>query len=103
VDEVARGSFRRLHPPDIAGTGYVVRSLEAALWALAHSSSFEEGALIAVNLGDDADTTGAVFGQLAGAIYGLDGIPGPWRARVALRNTIVRLADRVYELAVQSS
>ena len=54
-------------------------SLEAALWAFAQSSSFEEGCLMAVNLGDDADTTGAVYGALAGAYYGIDGIPGRWR------------------------
>ena len=53
----------------------MVECLEAALWALYCSESFEEGALLAVNLGDDADTTGAVYGQLAGALYGVEGIP----------------------------
>ena len=90
---MARGSFRRRDPPDIRGTGYVVDTLEAALWAFDHSSSFREGALLAVNLGDDADTTGAVFGQLAGAFYGEREIPAEWRAKLALRGTIERLAD----------
>jgi hypothetical protein len=58
VDEVAAGSFLRREPPEIKGSGYVVRSLEAALWAFSRSMGFEEGALLAVNLGDDADTTG---------------------------------------------
>ena len=75
IAEVASGSFKVKNPPEIRGTGYVVRSLEAALWAFARSSSFEEGCLLAVNLGDDADTTGAVYGQIAGAYYGESGIP----------------------------
>jgi len=59
----------------ITGTGYVVESLEAALWAFDRSDSFGEGALLAVNLGDDADTTGAIYGQIAGAFYGAEQIP----------------------------
>jgi ADP-ribosylglycohydrolase len=93
VEEVARGSFKHREPPEIQGSGYVVRSLEAALWALDRSSIFREGALMAVNLGDDADTTGAVYGQLAGAIYGVDAIPEDWRAKLARRELIERLAD----------
>ena len=99
VEELARGSFLRREPPEIQGTGYVVRSLEAALWALHRSDSFRAGALLAVNLGDDADTTGAVYGQLAGALYGEGGVPAGWLDRLALRETIERLADGLYELA----
>ncbi len=69
IDAIAAGSFRRRDPPAIRGTGYVVDSLEAALWAFDRAESFHDGALRAVNLGDDADTTGAVYGQLAGAYY----------------------------------
>ena len=75
VDEIASGSFKRRNPPQIRGTGYAVESLEAALWAFYNGDSFEEGCLLAVNLGKDADTTGAVYGQLAGAFYGEPGIP----------------------------
>ena len=60
VEEIARiadGSFKDRNPPEIRGTGYVVRSLEAALWAFHRSDTFREGALLAANLGDDADTT----------------------------------------------
>lgn len=66
ISEIASGSFKYKNPPEIKGTGFVVKSLEAALWAFYHSKSFKEGCLIAVNLGDDADTTGAVYGQLQG-------------------------------------
>ena len=80
---VADGSFLRYEPPAIRGNGYVTRSLEAALWAFAKSTCFEDGALLAVNLGEDADTTGAVYGQLAGAFYGVDAIPERWRMKLA--------------------
>ena len=75
VAAVAGGSFRHREPPQIRGTGYVVETLEAALWAFHNSTSFREGALLAVNLGDDADTTGAIYGQIAGAYYGAEAIP----------------------------
>jgi ADP-ribosyl-[dinitrogen reductase] hydrolase len=97
IDDIASGSFRHREPPEIAGTGYVVKCLEAALWAFHRSSSFEEGCLSAVNLGDDADTTGAVYGQLAGAYYGEAGIPVSWRRKLALRETIETFADRLYK------
>ena len=95
VKEVGRGSYRDLDPPYIQGGRHVVRCLEAALWALHRSDSFEEGVLLAVNLGDDADTTGAVYGQLAGAIYGESTIPQRWREKLAMRELIVEYADRL--------
>lgn len=97
IDEIAAGSFRRRQPPQIKGSGYVVRSLEAALWAFYHSDSFRQGCLLAANLGDDADTTAAIFGQLAGAYYGEEGIPAGWRRQLALRETIEGLANQLYD------
>ncbi len=99
IDEIAAGSFKQHQPPEIRGLGYVVKSLEAALWAFYHSTSFREGCLLAVNLGDDADTTGAVYGQLAGAFYGEQGIPQSWRMRLAQRPLIESLADRLFGLS----
>ena len=78
IEEVAAGSFKRRRPPEIQGSGYVVESLEAALWAFYHSNSYPEGCLLAVNLGGDTDTTAAVYGQLAGAFYGEQEILGSW-------------------------
>jgi ADP-ribosyl-[dinitrogen reductase] hydrolase len=92
IEAIARGSFLRKEPPDIQGSGYVVHSMEAALWAFARSTSFRDGALLAVNLGDDADTTGAIYGQLAGAFYGAEAIPAAWRARLARGDEITALA-----------
>lgn len=93
IDEVAAGSFKGMEPPEIVGSGYVVKSLEAALWAFYHSTDFRDGCLVAVNLGDDADTTAAIYGQIAGAYYGVDGVPAEWRERVAMGELIVQLAD----------
>lgn len=92
IDAVARGSFRRKEPPEIRGVGHVVRSLEAALWAFHKSVSFRDGCLLAANLGDDADTTAAIYGQIAGAFYGASGIPQPWLDRLCQRELITSLA-----------
>jgi len=99
IAEIAAGSYKRRNPPEIRGTGYVVASLEAALWAFYRADTFCEGALLAVNLGDDADTTGAVYGQLAGAFYSERGIPEAWRSKVAHRQLIKSLAEKIFTLA----
>lgn len=97
IDEIARGSFKVRQPPQIKGSGYVVQALEAALWAFYRSDSFRAGCLLAANLGDDADTTAAIYGQLAGAFYGEQGIPAEWRSRLALLGTITTLAEGLFE------
>jgi ADP-ribosylglycohydrolase len=99
VRAVAEGSFRHKQPPAIRGGGYAVHALEAALWALHTTDTFEDGALAAVNLGDDADTTGAIYGQLAGALYGVDAIPAHWREVIVMGDAILALADALYDLA----
>lgn len=99
IEQIALGSFLRREPPDIRGTGYVVQSLEAALWAFSRGDDFESCVLLAVNLGDDADTTGAICGQLAGAYYGAAGIPAHWRARLVEVAMIEQLAAGLQSLA----
>jgi ADP-ribosyl-[dinitrogen reductase] hydrolase len=96
IDEIASGSFKRRNPPEIIGSGYVVQSLEAALWAIYHSDSFRKGVLLAVNLGWDADTTAAVYGQLGGAYYGYQKIPRDWRSQVAFRGIILGYAEKLF-------
>ena len=98
VAMVANGSFETAQPPKIKGSGYVVESLEAALWAFSNSDKFADGARLAVNLGDDADTTGAVYGQIAGAFYGTSGIPDRWIDILAEKDLIVSFATQLYEL-----
>jgi ADP-ribosyl-[dinitrogen reductase] hydrolase len=99
IAAIASGSFKGKDPPAIRGTGYVVECLEAALWAFHRSNSFREGALLAANLGDDADTTGAVYGQLAGAFYGAQDIPKSWRSKLAHRALIERFAEDLLALS----
>jgi ADP-ribosyl-[dinitrogen reductase] hydrolase len=93
IAAIAAGSYKTRNPPEIRGTGYVVETMEAALWAFMHSTDFRSGALLAVNLGDDADTTGAIYGQLAGAFYGASGIPRDWLDRLAQVDELTMLAD----------
>lgn len=100
IECIARGSYRSKVPPEIVGSGYVVQCLEAALWAFYTTDSFEEGCLRAVNLGNDADTTAAVYGQLAGAYYGVHSIPPAWRRKLAKPELINRYARDLYELAL---
>lgn len=100
IEDIARGSYNEKNPPEIRGTGYVVQSLEAALWAFYKSKTFKEGCLIAVNLGDDADTTGAIYGQLAGAYYGEEGIPQKWLSGLVLRKLILSFADHLFKITL---
>jgi ADP-ribosylglycohydrolase len=95
IAAIADGSFKAKEPPVIRAAGYVADSLEAALWAFHRSSDFREGCLLAANLGDDADTVAAIFGQIAGAYYGESGIPVAWRERLTKKSLIDHLAEQL--------
>ena len=95
VDAIARGSWRGKTRDQIRASGYVIHTLEAALWAVGTTDSFEPALTAAVNLGEDADTVGAVAGQLAGALYGASGIPPRWLEPLAWRDRLVETADRL--------
>lgn len=92
VQEIVAGSYRRKAEGEIRSSGYVIHTLEAALWSFHQTENFRDAILTAVNLGEDADTTGAVCGQIAGACYGVDGIPGEWLEKLAMRQKIESLA-----------
>ncbi len=95
VLDLANGRWRLKARQEMRGSGYVVDSLEAALWSFHHGTSFEEAVLTAVNLGDDADTTAAVCGQIAGAHYGAGGIPVQWREKLVMADEIEGIALRL--------
>ncbi len=99
VTDIAEGSFKQRQPPEIRGGFYVIETLEAALWAFHHSENFREGTLLAANLGHDADTTAAIYGQLAGAYYGVGAIPAEWREKLTMLEEMTSLADRLHELS----
>lgn len=92
IAEIARGSFRHKDRSQIRSSGYVVHTLEAALWAVDKADDFSEAVILAANLGDDADTVAAVAGQLAGALWTSDGIPERWRNQIAWADRLVEAA-----------
>lgn len=96
---IAEQRFRHSSVTEIAGSGYVIESLEAALWCFWHTESFEHAILAATNLGDDADTTAAICGQLAGAYYGSSHIPKTWTQRLYGRENICRIGRQLAGLA----
>jgi len=98
INDIARGSYAQKTITQIRGTGYVVDSLEAALWCFYQSNTFEDAILQAANLGDDADTTAAICGQIAGAYYGESQIPVKWLERLFMRTEITDLADKLSRL-----
>ncbi|MEE4382812.1 MAG: ADP-ribosylglycohydrolase family protein [Pseudomonadales bacterium] len=99
LQSVARGEWRAKGEAAIRGSGYVVESLEAAFWCFHRARSFEEAVLLAANLGDDADTTAAVVGQLAGAHFGQRGIPERWRLCIYGTDRFVDWSKRLIQLA----
>ncbi|MBS1830942.1 MAG: ADP-ribosylglycohydrolase family protein [Acidobacteria bacterium] len=103
-DQVAAltvGGWGEKKEAQIRSTGFAVHSLEAALWALATTTDFASGCLRAVNLGGDADTIAAIYGQFAGAHYGLEGIPRSWRDRVFEYNRLLELGRGLYALRME--
>jgi ADP-ribosylglycohydrolase len=102
VRAIAEGSFKHKARSQILSGGYVIESLEAALWGFHHAQDFRGGALAVVNLGHDADTCGAIYGMLAGAWFGWSGIPQGWRDKLAWRDTILGLADQLLALSTRA-
>lgn len=100
---IASGAFLNKPYANLLGSGYCVPSLEASLWCFFNTSSFKEAVLAAVNLGHDADTTGAITGQLAGAFYGASAIPTPWVKKLAMRSEIELFAKQLYTLGGSES
>ena len=90
-DRVDTDVLLSLSRPEIRGSGYVLHTLEAALWCLLRTDSYQACLLEAVNLGEDTDTVGAVAGGLAGILYGLDRIPAQWLEVLAKRDEIEAL------------
>lgn len=90
-------------PPEAGGGGNILDALRATLWAFGKARNFREGALLAVNLGGDSDVTGALYGQLAGAHYGVSALPGTWRTAVMRREEIEQLADRLLAAALSGT
>ena len=95
ITQVIAGSWRGRTRDTIRSSGYVVHTLEAAIWSVARTGDFRGAVLLAANLADDADTVAAVTGQLAGALYGLNAILDHWRERVAWKDRLLAAARRL--------
>ena len=92
IGPIIAGSWRGKPRDAIRASGYVAHSLEASLWSVGRTGDFKEAVLLAANLGEDADTTGAIAGQLAGALYGASGMPDHWKRKVAWSPRIIDMA-----------
>lgn len=99
IGPIIAGSWQGKSRSEISSSGYVVHSLEAALWCNARGASFREIVLLAANLGDDADTVAAIAGQLAGARFGIEGIPDEWLKKIAWGKLLIDTADRLLEIS----
>ena len=99
IDNLRTGSWKSKNPSMLQTTGYVVTTLEAAMWVFAKTNTFEDGAKYILNLGGDADTIGAVYGQIAGAFYGLNQIPERWYEKLKMLDTIIKFSDDLLELS----
>lgn len=97
------GSFKQLDYHDLSGSGYVIESLISALWCFWHSRNFREAVLLAANIGNDADTTAAICGQIAGAYYGYNGIPEDWRQSITMATEIPQLATGLYQAGLTTA
>ncbi len=94
---ISAGEWKDKTRDQIRSSGYVVHTLEAALWSVWQTDTFRDAVLVAANLGDDADSVTAVAGQLAGALYGASAIPDAWRAKLAWRDRIETLANALFD------
>lgn len=98
IEEILLGSYKNKTREEISSIGKATTCLEAALWSFYHSKTFNDGVLLAVNLGDDSDTTGAVYGQLAGAYYGLKGIDPNFIEPLWDRVMLIEMALELYRV-----
>lgn len=97
IEEILLGSYKKKSRSEISAKGMATTCLEAALWAFYHSDNFNEGVLLAVNLGEDSDTTGAVYGQIAGAHYGINAIRSDFLSELWDRELLEKLALDLYK------
>lgn len=101
ITAIAAGEWRNKSRHQIKGCGYVVDALEAAIWCVARTTNVRDAILMAANLRDDADTTAAIAGQLAGALYGASAIPADWLAKLAWRERIETLGSELFEASMR--
>lgn len=103
VNDIAQGRYLKKTYDDLNGSGYVINTLETALWCFNNTNSFRDAILMTVNVGDDADTTAAVCGQIAGAYYGYQEIPQEWRKTLYMEKEIRMMVEQLMVLKDRKS
>ena len=101
-DRILNDNIGALSEQDIYSTGYVIHTLETALWCMINSKTFKEAVLKAVNLGDDTDTSGCVTGGLAGAVYGINHIPVEWLSSLSRSDDIKILIEEFISKVIKA-
>lgn len=99
IQEIAQGDYINKKKNEIKSNSYVVNTMEAALWCFYNTDTFEDGLIRAITLGGDTDTTGAVYGQLAGAYYGYEKIPSRWSKEILRKQHIIATAEQLLKLS----
>ncbi|MGD8206204.1 ADP-ribosylarginine hydrolase Tri1 [Pantoea sp. FN0305] len=97
------GEYKQKTRDQIRSSGYVIDTLEAAMWAVWNTDNFRDAILLAANLGDDADSVAATAGQIAGALYGYSGIPQEWRDRLVQEKRIASMAEALFRQAPEET
>ena len=95
VEKIIEGEYFEKNTDEIKSTGYVVDTLESALWSFITTDNFETALLKAVNLGDDADTVGSITGQIAGVYYGYNQIPNRWTKNIAKKEWLKSISHKL--------
>ncbi|ADF61119.1 ADP-ribosylglycohydrolase family protein [Enterobacter cloacae] len=96
---VNAGEYKQKTRDQIRSSGYVIDTLEAAMWSVWNTDNFRDAILLAANLADDADSVAATAGQIAGALYGYSGIPLEWRNKLVQHERITKIAGELFERA----
>jgi ADP-ribosyl-[dinitrogen reductase] hydrolase len=103
IESIVAGSWRGKHRDQVGSSGYVAHSIEAAMWCVGRTDTFRDAVLLAANLGEDADTTAAITGQLAGALYGASSTPEDWHNKLAWGARIGAMAHELFEAGMRPS
>jgi ADP-ribosylglycohydrolase len=99
INDIALGKYKELNQKELTTTGYVVDTLNIALWAFYKTKKYKDGALLSINVGGDTDTNAAVYGQIAGAYYGYSSIPKKWRDIIPMKQQIINMSKQLFELS----
>lgn len=98
---IINGSYKNKIRDQIKSSGFVIDTLEAALWSFYNTNNFEDSIILSANLAHDSDTVAAICGQLSGAFYGLQGIPEKWIKKIKYSERIIAIANELYKISIR--